>query len=184
MAEGINIKVLPQTNSILGNDRVLLDRNVSGTLVIPFSAIVVNQDQVSFYSDFVNLSAYTYALSASTNAVFSQIQSDISTVNTKVENVSTNLFGLSSAVSLLGTNLNTVSGNTVLLRSNVNSISANVNTLSSNTTTFISGGISPSGSIIPSKVGILYFAANTKDYFVSVGNVNDQDWKRILTVDY
>jgi hypothetical protein len=44
--------------------------------------------------------------------------------------------------------------------------------------------VSPSGSIIPNKVGIMYFAANTKDYFVSVGNVTNKDWKRILTVNY
>jgi hypothetical protein len=64
------------------------------------------------------------------------------------------------------------------------SLSSNVNTLSSTTTTLISGGVSPSGSIIPNKIGIMYFAANTKDYFVSVGNVTNKDWKRILTVNY
>jgi hypothetical protein len=64
------------------------------------------------------------------------------------------------------------------------SLSSNVNSLSTTTTTLISGGISPSGSIIPNKVGIMYFAANTKDYFVSVGNVTNKDWKRILTVNY
>ena len=64
------------------------------------------------------------------------------------------------------------------------SLSSNVNTLSSTTTTLISGGVSPSGSIIPNKVGVMYFAANTKDYFVSVGNVTSKDWKRILTVNY
>jgi hypothetical protein len=64
------------------------------------------------------------------------------------------------------------------------SLSSNVNALSSTTTTLISGGVSPSGSIIPNKVGVMYFAANTKDYFVSVGNVTNKDWKRILTVNY
>lgn len=64
------------------------------------------------------------------------------------------------------------------------SLSTNVNNLSSTTTTLISGGISPSGSIIPNKVGIMYFAANTKDYFVSVGNLTNKDWKRILTVNH
>ena len=64
------------------------------------------------------------------------------------------------------------------------SLSSNVNTLSSTTTTLISGGVSPSGSIIPNKVGVMYFAANTKDYFVSVGNATNKDWKRILTVSY
>jgi hypothetical protein len=63
-------------------------------------------------------------------------------------------------------------------------LSSNVNTLSSTTTTLISGGVSPSGSIIPNKVGVMYFAANSKDYFVSVGNVTNKDWKRILTVNY
>jgi hypothetical protein len=110
MAEGINIKVLPQATSVSKGDRILLDKNVLGTQVILFSAVVVDGSQVTFYNDFLNLSA--------------------------------------------------------------------------NTTTFISGGISPSGSIVPSKVGILYFSSNTKDYFVSVDNVSVNDWKRILTVDY
>ncbi len=69
----------------------------------------------------------------------------------------------------------------VSLSSNVVSLS---NTLSTTTTTLISGGVSPSGSIIPNKVGVMYFAANTKDYFVSVGNLTNKDWKRILTVNY
>lgn len=69
----------------------------------------------------------------------------------------------------------------VSLSSNVDSLS---NALSTTTTTLISGGISPSGSIIPNKVGIMYFSAKTKDYFVSVGNVTNKDWKRILTVNY
>ena len=68
------------------------------------------------------------------------------------------------------------------------SLSSNVRTLSSTllttTTTLISGGVSPSGSLVPDKVGVMYFAANTKDYFVSVGNVTNKDWKRILTVNY
>jgi hypothetical protein len=52
------------------------------------------------------------------------------------------------------------------------------------TTTLISGGVSPSGSIIPQKIGTLYFSSNTKDYFISTGTSNDKDWKRILTVGY
>lgn len=163
MAEGINIKVLPQTNTVQGNDRFLVDRNVVGTLVIPFSSVIVNQNQVTFYSDFVNLSAYAYALSASTNAGFIQVQTNISTVST---NSITNSLDIS------------------VLRTDLNYVSSNVIALSSNTTTFISGGISPSGSIIPKKVGILYFAANTKDYFLSTNTLSATDWKRILTVDY
>lgn len=151
MAEGINIKILPQVDSALENDRILIDRDVTGTVVIPFSAIVVNQNQVTFYSDFLNLSAYAYALSASTNAIFTQIDSinvDMGLVNTEVQNVETNILELSS-----------------------------------NMTTFISGGISPSGLIVPEKVGVLYFSADTKDYFLSVGTLNVTDWKRILTAD-
>jgi hypothetical protein len=181
MAEGINIKILPQVGSALGNDRILIDRNVTGTVVIPFSAIVVNENQVTFYSDFVNLSAYTYALSASTNAVFAQVSANISSVNTEVLGVSTNVLQLSSQTSsttfILRTDLNTVSTNVIQIETNVDQISSNM-------TTFISGGISPSGSIIPEKVGILYFSADTKDYFLSTDTLSATDWKRILTVDY
>jgi hypothetical protein len=61
---------------------------------------------------------------------------------------------------------------------------ANFISLSGSTTTLLSGGISPSGVIIPNKLGLLYFSANTKDYFISVGTVDNKDWKRILTVGY
>jgi hypothetical protein len=64
------------------------------------------------------------------------------------------------------------------------SLSSRVVNLEKTTTTLLSGGISPSGSIVPSKIGILYFAENTKDYYLSVGTINNKDWKRILTVDY
>jgi hypothetical protein len=111
----------------------------------------------------VNLSSYAYALSASTNAGFIQVRTNISTVST---NSITNSLDISQ------------------LRTDLNYVSSNVIALSSNTTTFISGGISPSGSIIPKKVGILYFAANTKDYFLSTNTLSATDWKRILTVDY
>lgn len=63
-------------------------------------------------------------------------------------------------------------------------LSSRINDLEISTTTFISGGISPSGSIVPDKVGVMYFAADTQDYFLSVGNINNTDWKRILTVNY
>jgi len=52
------------------------------------------------------------------------------------------------------------------------------------TSTLLSGGISPSGNIIPSKEGIIYYSSNTKDLFVSVGRYSEKDWKRILTVNY
>lgn len=177
MAEGINIKVLPQANSIAGNDRILLDKNVAGTQVILFSAVIVDGSQVTFYNDFLSLSA------------------DANQTKTILNNVSTNLINLSaytySANLLLTTNLNTISGDVETLKTDSNTISGDVKalkidtvSLSSNTTTFISGGISPSGSIVPSKVGILYFSEDTKDYFVSVDNANVNDWRRILTVDY
>lgn len=188
MAEGINIKVLPETSNVQGNDRILIDRNIVGTLIIPFSSIVVNENQVTFYSDFVNLSAFSQSLSASANAGILEIESKLTTnssfLSTQIESVSTNVFQLSAETILLRTDLNIVSTNSIQIRTDVSLLSSDLINLSANTTTFISGGISPSGSIIPEKVGILYFAADTKDYFVSVDNVSDQDWRRILTVDY
>lgn len=170
MAEGINIKVLPQANSIAGNDRILLDKNVAGTQVILFSAVIVDGSQVTFYNDFLSLSA------------------DANQTKTILNNVSTNLINLSaytySANLSLKTDLNVVSGDVKTLKTNLASVSSNLISLSTNNTTFISGGISPSGSIVPSKVGILYFAKDTKDYFVSINNTNVNDWRRILTVDY
>jgi hypothetical protein len=77
-----------------------------------------------------------------------------------------------------------LSGYQVSFYSDFLALSSNVRELSATTTTFISGGVSPSGMIVPSKVGIMYFAASTKDYFVSVGTLTDKDWKRILTVNY
>jgi hypothetical protein len=77
-----------------------------------------------------------------------------------------------------------LSAGQVAFYSQVVSLSNRVANLENTTTTMISGGISPSGSIIPSKVGILYFASNTKDYYLSIGTINNKDWKRILTVDY
>jgi hypothetical protein len=53
-----------------------------------------------------------------------------------------------------------------------------------NATTLLSGGISPSGSIVPNDVGVIYFADDTKDFFISVGTITNKDWRRILTVDY
>lgn len=188
MADGINIKVLPAATSMQGNDRLLIDRNITGTLVIPFSSVVVDETQVTFYNEFVGLSAFSQSLSASANAGILEIESKLTTnssfLSTQIESVSTNVFQLSAETILLRTDLNTVSTNNIQLRTDVDLLSSNLINLSANTTTFISGGISPSGSIVPEKVGILYFAADTKDYFVSVDNVSDQDWRRILTVDY
>ena len=110
MADGINIRSLPRVSSVLQSDLLILDRSIVGTQTVSFSSVVLSASQVSFYNDFLNLSATT--------------------------------------------------------------------------TTLISGGISPSGSIVPQRWGTLYFAANTKDYFISVGTVNNKDWKRILTVGY
>ena len=110
MADGINIRSLPRVSSVLQSDLLILDRSIVGTQTVSFSSVVLSASQVSFYNDFLNLSATT--------------------------------------------------------------------------TTLISGGISPSGSIVPQRLGTLYFAANTKDYFISVGTVNNKDWKRILTVGY
>jgi hypothetical protein len=234
MAEGINIKVLPEATDIQGNDRILIDKNVVGTQIIPFSAIIVNEDQVSFYTDFVDLSAYTYALSSNTNDIFSKLETNIGVVSTNVIQlssqtnptllllktdvnsvsgdvidlqtttnlISTNVIQLSSQTDLtsflLRTDLNVVSANTADFQTSIDSVSADleqlsysvdannilINTLFEVKTTFVSGGISPSGLFIPDNVGILYFAADTKDYFLSVGNETDQDWRRILTVDY
>ena len=72
----------------------------------------------------------------------------------------------------------------IKLSTNQTSLSTDLYRLSATTTTLISGGVSPSGKFIPAKVGVMYFAANTKDYFVSVGTLNNKDWKRILTVNY
>lgn len=110
MADGINIKILPEATNALPNDRFLIDRPIVGTQTVAFSGLVLSGNQVSFYNDFLNLSATT--------------------------------------------------------------------------TTLISGGISPSGSLVPQRLGTLYFAANTKDYFISVGTLTNKDWKRILTVGY
>ena len=184
MADGINIKTLPAATTVAGSDRILIDKNVIGTQVIPFSAVIVNENQVSFYTDFVNLSAYAYALSASTNAVFTQVRTDITSVSTNSITNSDNIVQLRTDLDLVSSNVINLSANILSLRTDVNLVSANVSVLSSNTTTFISGGISPSGSIVPAKVGILYFAADTKDYFVSVDNVTNKDWKQILTLGY
>jgi hypothetical protein len=95
MADGINIKTLPAATAVAGSDRILIDKNVIGTQVIPFSAVIVDGSQVTFYSDFVNLSAYTYALSASTNAVFTQVRTDIASVSTNsITNSDANYIGL------------------------------------------------------------------------------------------
>jgi hypothetical protein len=110
MADGINIRSLPKVTSMLQDDLLILDRSIIGTQIISFSSVVLSGSQVSFYNDFLNLSATT--------------------------------------------------------------------------TTLISGGVSPSGSIIPQRLGTFYFAANTKDYFVSVGTLTNKDWKRVLTVGY
>lgn len=91
--------------------------------------------------------------------------------------------------SILGTHIVSfssvvLSGYQVSFYSDFLALSSNVEELSATTTTFISGGVSPSGILVPSKVGIMYFAESTKDYFVSVGTLNNKDWKRILTVNY
>jgi hypothetical protein len=184
MADGINIKTLPAATTVAGSDRILIDKNVIGTQVIPFSAVIVNGSQVTFYTDFINLSAYTYALSASTNAVFAQVETNIVSVSTNSITNSANIVQLRTDLNSVSSDVVAISANTLSIRTDVNLVSANVSLLSSNTTTFISGGISPSGSIVPAKVGILYFAANTKDYFVSVDNVTNKDWKQILTLGY
>ena len=170
MATGINIKSLPSATTVGGSDRIIIDKNIIGTRVIPFSAVVVDGTQVTFYSDFVNLSAYTYALSANTNFVFAKL-------GTKIDTVSANFIVISDNISQMQLDIDQ-------LQLDVNYISNEVSVLSSNTTTFISGGISPSGSIVPATVGILYFAADTKDYFISIDNTTNKDWKRLLTVDY
>lgn len=77
-----------------------------------------------------------------------------------------------------------LSGSQISFYQDFLNLSNNFENLSSTSTTLLSGGVSPSGSIVPSKIGIFYFAANTKDYFVSVGTLNNKDWKRILTVNY
>jgi hypothetical protein len=124
MADGINIRILPKANSIEPKDLLLIDKPILGTQTITFSSVVLSGSQISFYSEFVN-------------------------VSTNQKSLSTDLYKLSAS-----------------------------------TTTFISGGVSPSGKFIPAKVGVLYFAAKTKDYFVSVGTLNNKDWKRILTVNH
>ncbi len=117
MADGINIRILPKTETVEPKDLLLIDKPIMGTHTISFSSVVLSGYQVSFYSDFLALSS-------------------------------------------------------------------NVRNLSETTTTFISGGVSPSGIMIPTKVGIMYFSENTKDYYVSVGTLSKNDWKRILTVNY
>lgn len=77
-----------------------------------------------------------------------------------------------------------LSGSQVSFYSDFLALSSNLRQLSATSTTLLSGGVSPSGMIVPEKIGIMYFASNTKDYFVSVGTVTDNDWKRILTVNY
>lgn len=167
MAEGINIKVLPESNSIQGNDKILIDRPVTGTRIVPFSAVVVNETQVTFYSSFLNLSS-------SLNQVDNRLTTDLNSVSGNLVSLSSYT---TSSVFDLNNNLDSVS-------TRLDSTSSNLLSLSSNTTTFISGGISPSGLFIPAKVGILYFASDTKDYFLSIDNVTNRDWKRILTVNY
>lgn len=124
MADGINIRTLTRADHIEINDLLLIDNTILGTQIVSFSSVVLSGTQVSFYSDFLKLSA-------------------------NQDNLRSDIYGLSST-----------------------------------TTTLLSGGVSPSGKFIPNKVGIMYFAANTKDYFVSVGTINNKDWKRILTVNY
>lgn len=184
MADGINIKTLPAATTVGGSDRILIDKNVIGTQVIPFSAVIVNGSQVSFYTDFLNLSAYAYALSASTNVVFAKLGTDITSVSTTAITISNDTIQLRTDTNTISSNVTAISSTSLSLRTDVNLLSTNVSVLSSNTTTFISGGISPSGSIVPAKVGIFYFAADTKDYFVSVNNVTNKDWKQILTLGY
>ena len=184
MAEGINIKTLPAATTVADRDLILIDKNTIGTQVIPFSSVVVKENQVTFYTDFVGLSAYTYALSASTNDAFSQVRTNIDTVSTNSITNSTNIVQLRTDLNSVSSNVSLLSTNTLFLRTDVNLVSSNVINLSTNTTTFISGGISPSGSIVPTKVGILYFAADTRDYFLSVDTTNNKDWRRILTVNY
>ena len=77
-----------------------------------------------------------------------------------------------------------LSGSQVSFYNDFLNLSDDLQDLSSTTTTLLSGGVSPSGSIVPNKIGIFYFAENTKDYFVSVGTLNNKDWKRLLTVNY
>jgi hypothetical protein len=173
MADGINIKTLPAATSMLGSDRILIDRNVTGTLVIPFSAISVDGSQVTFYTDFIDLSGYAYALSASTNNSFIGVYTNIANLSTNIVSLSTNIFQVSS--------------NVVRLSSDVRSLSTNIIQLSANVvnrSTFLSGGVSPSGILIPDKVGVFYLTADTKDVFVSVGTSNNKDWKKILTLGY
>ena len=77
-----------------------------------------------------------------------------------------------------------LSGSQVSFYSDFLSLSSRLDELSASTTTYISGGASPSGKMIPQRLGIMYFAADTKDYYISVGTINNNDWRRIYTVDY
>jgi hypothetical protein len=124
MPDGINIRTLTRADKVDISDLLLIDNKILGTQIVSFSSVVLSGAQVSFYSDFINLSA------------------------------------------------------------NQDKLSLDLYSLSATTTTLLSGGVSPSGKFIPDRVGIMYFAANTKDYFVSVGTINSKDWKRILTVNH
>lgn len=47
--------------------------------------------------------------------------------------------------------------------------------------TIITGTIPPSGSIIPTKEGTLYYSSNNNQLYISVGTVDSRDWRRVLT---
>jgi hypothetical protein len=213
MANGINIKNLPEVDSILPNDKFIFDRYVSGTQIVPFSSFVIGATQVTFYTDFLNLSSYSQSnitsLSSSLNTISNNINALSSNLSVLSSNVASNIFFLNvnqtnttNNVSALNTVLNSTTANLISLSSNylvdfsslesrINTVSTTVANLSSNvffllssTSTFLSGGLSPSGAFIPQKVGIFYLAADTKDIFVSIDTNNSKNWRRILTVDY
>ena len=213
MPNGINIKNLPEVDNVLPNDKFIFDRYVSGTQIVPFSSFVIGGTQVTFYTDFLNLSAYSQSnitsLSSSLNAISNNITTLSSNLRVLSSNVASNIFFLNinqtnttNSLTSLNTVLNSTTANLIALSSNylvdfsslkslINTVSTTVEDLSSNvffilssTSTFLSGGLSPSGAFIPQKVGIFYLAADTKDVFVSIDTNNSNDWRRILTVDY
>jgi hypothetical protein len=184
MADGVNISVLPESTSLQGNDKILFDRYVSGTGIIAFSAVKIDENQTTFYNNILTLSA-------NTNTFLAYLSSEVGSNSTNILSLSTTTTYLSSEVSTNTSKINAVSSSLIQLSAsvvgistNLNLVSANVVQLSANTSTFLSGGISPSGSIVPAKVGIFYLAADTKDIFVSIDTNTNKDWKQILTLGY
>ncbi len=59
MADGINIRILPQTDTLTPKDLLIIDNKVYGTQTVAFSSFILSGNQIDFYSDFLKLSAYT-----------------------------------------------------------------------------------------------------------------------------